>query len=295
MRALVTAVAVASVSACGGSPTPEQAPADRCEQSIDLRFSPEIGDQGVEAYICFGFDADSLDGALLAAVRWVPTAVGGMALHHATLKATAENYPDGPVECGAMPADAIGLHVWAPGGTPLELPPDVGLALPEGVRRFIVEAHVLRTSAEPAGPSQATLCKADPGVIERAGWVGVQAPVPAIRPHHVETSSGRCAVPGPLRVAASWPHMHRVGAEFHGAIVRADGSRQAVIDLLEWDFDDQRTYPIDVELQAGDAIETTCVWENATDEYVLPGPLTSDEMCNQGLIAWPAEHARCVE
>ena len=43
---------------------------------------------------------------------------GAIALHHATLVATAEDYPDGPIDCGAMPKDAVGLHVWAPGGPP---------------------------------------------------------------------------------------------------------------------------------------------------------------------------------
>ena len=31
----------------------------------------------------------------------------------------------------------------------------------------------------------------------------------------------------------------------------------------------------------------TCSWDNTTDQYVLPGPKTTDEMCGLGLIVSP--------
>ena len=86
--------------------------------------------------------------------------------------------------------------------------------------------------------------------------------------------------------------MHLVGSEFHGALLRGD-QRLPIVDLAEWDFTHQRTYPVDLQAKAGDLLETTCVWTNPTPEYVLPGIYTENEMCTFGLIGWPAEAARC--
>jgi hypothetical protein len=54
-------------------------------------------------------------------------------------------------------------------------------------------------------------------------------------------------------------------------------------------------YPLDVNAVAGDELRLACTWDNTTPNYILPGPKTSDEMCQLGLIAWPAEAASCRE
>jgi len=264
-----------------------------CEASVRIEFRPDAPAPGEEAYVCFGFDAGLLEGRPISAIRWSPPAGGGVSVHHATLFATREGTADGPTTCDAMPADAVGLHVFAPGGTPLELPPDVGLELPTGTIRLLVEAHVLRTDASAPEAASAEICTLAEPPAKLAAWIGVSAPVPAIRPHHEETSIARCTLEAPFRLLATWPHMHRVGKAFHGSVLRRDSTRTRLIDVEPWAFEKQRTYPIDVQVEAGDAIETHCIWQNPGDEYVLPGILSSNEMCNQGLIGWPADAARC--
>jgi hypothetical protein len=207
--------------------------------------------------------------------------------------ATAEDYPDGPIACGAMPEDAIGLHVWAPGNSALTLPNGIGFELPVTTRRLIVEAHVFRVADGAAGLARAELCSPTDPPLHRASWLSVQAPVPAMRPRSVESATGRCTLASWFTLVSTWPHMHFLGKEFHGAIIRRDGSRVPLVDLPAWDFNGQRTYPLDATLEPGDALETHCVWENPTDEYVLPGPFTKNEMCNQGFIGWPREAAVC--
>jgi len=267
-------------------------PPASCDEAATLSFVVDFQSSESEQYMCFAFDPASLQGRSLRAIRWAPPQQGGIVLHHATLYATAEVWQSHAGACDAMPSDAAGLHVWAPGGTSLEMPEAIALSLPEATRTLIVEAHALRVGAGASEPAYCELCPSTDA--EQAAWIGVQAPVPAIRPHYVETATAQCIVPADLHVLFTWPHMHRVGKEFHGAIVRADGTREPLIDVAPWDFDEQRTYPVDATLQAGDAIETSCVWENPTDEYVLPGPLTTDEMCNQGIIGHPAASARCL-
>jgi hypothetical protein len=285
------AMAVAACGPAGSTANPDEH-APKATAILEFVAAPAEAEQ--EAYICFGFDATSHRQAPLAGLRWAPPERGPVTLHHASLLATAEDYPDGPIPCEAMPADAVGLHIWAPGGDSLELPKGVGLKLPASVRRLIVEAHVFRFAAGRASAARAELYTHDRTPQHLAGWLSVQAPVPALRPRTVERSNGRCTLASSFTVLSSWPHMHFLGKEFHGALVRHDGARVPLIDLPSWDFDAQRTYPLDLRLEPGDALETTCVWENPTNDYVLPGPLTTNEMCNQGFIGWPEDAARCI-
>ncbi len=85
--------------------------------------------------------------------------------------------------------------------------------------------------------------------------------------------------------------MHLAGQEFHGAVLRQDGTTMPLIDVVPWDFYRQLTYTVDVDVSAGDQIQTQCIWFNQTDNYIFGGPLTTDEMCNQALLVWPASSA----
>ena len=193
-----------------------------------------------------------------------------------------------------MPPHAVGIHVWAPGASALALPDGVGLAFPPSTTRLVVEAHAIRTAEGDAAEATATLCFASDTPANVAAWFATDAPVTAIRPHHEETSTAECRVAGNVHAWSAWPHMHRVGKEFHSVVLRGS-SRSPLTDVAPWDFDAQRTYAIDVDLAEGDVIETSCVWQNDGDAYVLPGPKSSDEMCNQGLIGWPASSADCAD
>jgi hypothetical protein len=119
------------------------------------------------------------------------------------------------------------------------------------------------------------------------------APVPAIRPQHVETSSGTCRLAGDLHLWSVWPHMHLTGQEITVELVAA-GAATTLVDVVPWNFLAQKRYPLAVDAHAGDEIRDTCIWNNTSDSYVFPGPLTENEMCNAAFIAWPAANATCV-
>lgn len=86
--------------------------------------------------------------------------------------------------------------------------------------------------------------------------------------------------------------MHRSGKEFQSALLRGS-ARIPILDLATWDFARQLTYATEVDVHADDLIETTCTWQNETDGYVLPGLFSHNEMCTNGLTAWPADAAFC--
>jgi Copper type II ascorbate-dependent monooxygenase, C-terminal domain len=239
---------------------------------------------------CFGFDAAQMAGRWLNRIAWTPPASGGPSLHHATLFAVAGDYPDGPVVCDAMP-NSWTMHVWAPGGDALALPDGVALVLPSGTQRLVVQAHVLRFVAGPPAGASVTLETTDVAPSQVAAWLPAVGGVPAIPPHTEDHSTTTCPVAAPMHVWSAWPHMHLLGQSFQGAIVRANGTRSVFVDVAPWDFGEQRTYAVDQDVEAGDGIETDCTWVNPTDQYVLPGLSTNDEMCGDGLIVWPAQAA----
>jgi hypothetical protein len=87
--------------------------------------------------------------------------------------------------------------------------------------------------------------------------------------------------------------MHALGKVFHGAIQRAAGGTTALVDVAAWDVAGERTYPVEVDIAAGDVIETSCTWLNPTPEVVVGGLFTTDEMCTLGIIWWPADAPYC--
>ena len=273
------ALVVACLLGCGSS-----------EPAVALRFTPDPGVAGSEAYVCFGFDASLLDGADIAGIALAP-AEGPVVLHHVALYATPDTFADGPVDCLTMPANATSLNVWATGGGDLDLPADLALAVPDGTVRLIVQAHVLRLDDGPAPPRTLTLTRRS-GAPHRAGWLPLRAPTPAISPHSQAQSTATCSIADELHVISTWPHMHQIGSEFHGTVVHPD-SIDSLIDVVPYQFDAQRAYPVDVLVSPGDAIGTECIWQNPTDTTVLPGPQIDQEMCGQSLIAWPVEAAHC--
>jgi hypothetical protein len=236
--------------------------------------------------VCFAFDAKLLGGADIGGLA-LDGAQGPIALHHVSLFASPDAFPDGPVACEEMPETAVPLHVWGSGGDSLELPDDVQLVVPAGTQRLVVQAHALRYGDGLATERRLEVALRR-GAEHRAGWLPLRAPTPALRPQHREESRASCTVANELHVISTWPHMHQAGAEFHGAVLGAE-----FVTVVPWDFEAQRAYSLDLVVQGGAAIETHCVWQNDTDTTILPGPSIHDEMCGQSLMAWPAESAHC--
>jgi hypothetical protein len=271
----------------GCRPTPEPLPSG--DDELVLTLDPGGASPGAPggSYVCLGFDAAALEGRTIQAIRW--TVPGGV--HHATLFSTAQAQPR-VAACGRMPDDAIPLHVWAPGGEDLVLAPDTGLALAPGSRQLLVELHLASLAVAVATPATVSIGSRAQPPRNLATWLGLGAPVPALRPRQKETSTGSCRLAGAVHLLSTWPHMHALGLEFHGAAVTAAG-RLPLVDVVDWNIFNQVSHPLAVDLPAGSTIETTCIWQNRSDEYVLPGREAANEMCVQGLVGYPASAMRC--
>lgn len=246
---------------------------------------------GQEAYRCFRLDAARLRGLPVRSVRWTPPQ-GNVIVHHATLFASTNQGALGGMNCNDNEGSSAVLHVYTPGAVPLSLPPGVAMALPDDTHRLILEIHALRQEAGEAEPLQLEI-ELEQAPLHLATWMDIRAWVPDIQPHSAVESTARCQMSEPIRLVSTWPHMHFTGSHFLGQIVRASGEKEELIRVDSWDFSHQPLYPRDVALAPGDAIQTTCAWHNATDQVVRAGVLSSEEMCNQGVIVWPRENARC--
>jgi hypothetical protein len=267
-------------------------PAAPCLDPTEYRFVPEIGDAS-EGYVCFGFDPGSLASGTVGGVIWNAPATGALLLHHATLYAVPFDFPDGPIACDGMPAGAVGLDVWTPGASALSLPADTGLRLPPETLRFVVEAHTIRVGTGPVEDGRVTICRGPDEPAHLAALLTASAPVPAIRPEHSETSEATCVLQGDVHLWSIWPHMHLAGQEIAVDWMQADAAATSLVDVMPWNFYAQKRYPLSIDAFGGDRIATRCRWQNTTESYILPGPLTENEMCNVVIIAWPADQAGC--
>jgi hypothetical protein len=94
----------------------------------------------------------------------------------------------------------------------------------------------------------------------------------------------------PLHIVGAGPHMHRLGRSASTDILRggSEQNRVSVVNVPDWNFDLQQTHPVDLIVNPGDKLVTTCHFDNPTDRNVTFGERTEDEMCLDFLFAWPA-------
>jgi hypothetical protein len=249
---------------------------------------------GQEGFFCFRYERPEFAGKNLRGFRWQPPEDTSLQLHHAVLYALFGVRPeDESSRCGLSNGVGTQVHAWAPGGDLFAFPPGVAYQLPANLDRFDIDAHVLRLAEGPAQTAQVTLDITDEPAEHTVGLFKGAAPVPTLPPHETTTSVMLCRMEDTAHVVGVWPHMHVAGIEFRGDLIRANGERETLVHLDPWDWHNQRIHPLDVEFRPGDKIETTCVWANPTPEPILPGGLTTEEMCEQTFFAYPPEAARC--
>jgi hypothetical protein len=286
-------LAMGALVACGDGrvAAPGTPPPDIVHQRFDVVGNPP-SESGQESYLCFVLDGTSVAGGHVTSLTW-STSRGPVAVHHATLYALPDALPLGAVDCGRFPSTPSVLHVYTPGSA-LTLPEGVALQIAPNTQRLEVELHLFRTAPGDGPPIGIDLGLLAGEPEHLAAWVDDYAPVPPLVPHVRATETGLCRFPASGRIVSSWPHMHQAGASFTGTIVRANGTREPLVEVPTWDFHHQPMYPLDVAFEAGDSVETSCTWVNTTEQIIFPGSFSFQEMCNQGLYVWPPDAARCA-
>jgi hypothetical protein len=276
--------------------TPVEPDPSECEY-IELRARADesgapfqVSANAIEQYQCFVFD-QKFD-APTQALAIYPIFDNRSVVHHWLLYAT-----DGDVDvskntvpCGAFQENSALLAGGGPGGPPWFLPKHVGLDI--GTGKFIMEVHYNNVSQKDTTDRSGTrICTTKKLRPETAvvHWLGNQLfSIPA-RATNFEVA-GRCKPPQiqrPIHLLRSWPHMHKLGKRMTLELDRADGTRTTVFDVA-FSFDAQQNADARAVLQPGDSLLTTCYYDNTTDFPVTVGNNTTDEMCNNFVVAYPA-------
>ena len=106
-------------------------------------------------------------------------------------------------------------------------------------------------------------------------------------PEGDSATCGITEIDSPMKILASMPHMHELGVELRSWISRKGQSDEDLINLTGWNFEAQRYYRLDAEVQRGDRLHTRCGYRNETGAPVWAGPATTDEMCFNFLFVSP--------
>jgi hypothetical protein len=243
----------------------------------------------VEEYQCFVFDEAFTQPTQALAIY--PAFDNKSVVHHWMLYTTEEiDTSKITTRCGAFQENSALLAGGGPGGPPWFMPKHVGLDIGSG--KFILEVHYANVlQKDTTDRSGARICttknlRPETAVVH---WLGNQ--LFSIPPRATNFPiAGRCKpaqVQRPIHLLRSWPHMHKLGNRMTLEIDRANGSKSMVFDA-RFSFDAQQNVDANVVLEQGDSLLTTCFYDNPNDYPVNVGSNTTDEMCNNFVVAYPA-------
>lgn len=244
---------------------------------------------------------------------------------------------DGGYTCFGGPnlSSATLIAAWAPGGVPNEYAPNIGLPIPAGAK-LVMQVHYHpagMTAAPDSTKFQMRFTKSDPEYQASIALIGnfksaqangdglMPGPddngspkffIPAGAKGHTETMrftfpSKIGGVPLPeLKVYGVASHMHYVGTDMSIQATRKsptadDPASECLLETPRWDFNWQRQYSYDSEIEAlpalhaGDQLTMKCTYDNSMDnpfvkralleqklsapQNVTLGETTLDEMC----------------
>lgn len=296
-------------------------------------YTPTVGG---DVFMCYSFDPGLTATKWLTGLQVVP---GDLAVvHHVLVSidstgATADETGWYACSGGGLGGGDQLIGAWGPGGGPLLTPEGTGTPLVAGVR-IVMQVHYhpandnfgpdstgftlrLQDSA-PARTALVTLIgnasSAAEGLLPGEG--DGSAPVfkiPADTAGHVESMEFVVPEGGPYSLFQVGTHMHYVGVDMlaevqHAAPQGDEPETECLVQTPHWDFNWQRTYVYDAEIDAlpqirgGDTIRLRCTYDNVlTNPGVLQaledagrsetsvvrlGETTLDEMCllSAGLV-----------
>lgn len=186
---------------------------------------------------------------------------------------------------------------WAVGGDHVEFPPDTGLELVQtGILN--VQWHYYNQTGAPAPDATAVqVCtvkrsaRKNIGSLTFLGTENFNGPLgmPAKTKSDFTTSCPNSSG-APITIFGFTPHMHKLGINMRADVMRANGTMEKVFDK-PFDFNSQVTYLLNTPLvlAPGDAVVSTCTFNNTTNAGVPFGPSSDQEMCYNFTMSYPAK------
>ncbi len=197
---------------------------------------------------------------------------------------------------GGMHTNDTLLFGWAPGGAPPSMPPGVGFQMPKPGSTLQLEIHYYNTTgmAQPDRTGM-SFCVTSKPTKYTAATTTLGSELILLLPAKTGTATGTCN-PGfkngkdkrDIHILYSSPHMHKTGVRMTTIINRVGGEKETLIDK-PFAFLEQHDYPTPVIIHPGDTLTTTCTFDNMSSGIVTYGPSTTQEMCYNFVVAYPAD------
>ena len=269
-----------------------------CEPDVTLQAAEayELGQDEADRYICFG--AQMAPGPKRHIVAATPLVDDAAVVHHFLVFQVPEAEARGaaPERCASIfPPSWKMIYGWGPGGLPLELPPEAGFPTAEGAAtHFVVQVHYSNLKREVGhrdrtGIGLCSTAELRPNDADIAAFGKLPfAPIPPNSKTTLSCDLALADLPGPVRVFRAWPHMHQRGESFRAEARHAAGGVSSLGAVLDYDFEHQISYGLDVTLAPGDTVRTECTWNNGGNPNPVGfGENTASEMCFNFLSYYP--------
>jgi hypothetical protein len=217
--------------------------------------------------------------------------------HHTLLSLNEEpTGPDGIEECG--PND--NGHVTLLGSGVGEdysagpLPEGVAYKIPKG-SQVNLNLHLFNLQdGALKGLSGVKIRTTTVDKVKELAQVTLAGPVQLSIPMGESTSKGTCTLMSDATIFAVSPHMHQLGTHLKAVAKPAKGEPVTLFDGA-YDFNEQRQYPAEMlKLSAGDTVDVECTYKNTTDQTVMFGNSSLEEMCFVGLYRFPLAEGNLV-
>lgn len=292
-----------------GTPT-EPIPGVDCVPDVSLRPASKftMPRDKQDEYVCYGVDVTPAQARHVFAMA--PSVDNTTILHHVLLFESPSTYSSTPQPCSAGGATTWRLvYGWAPGGSSIVLPPEVGMPL-TGTKHYVVQLHYNNATAlsDQHDGSGFDLCSTTELRENEADVLAFGTRKIDLPPGSSRRLDCKLTIPeqlGSRRFIAAMPHMHQIGTRISTTVRHQNGSEQDLGTVEQWDFRTQYWQPLSVDVVPGDQVRTQCSYHNGTGAKVEFGENTSDEMCysfsmyypriDTPLFVWglPAELADC--
>jgi hypothetical protein len=286
-------------STCGGSsgetppPTEEEWPLKECDAVYKIVAhgsggidTPAMAPAGQESHPQVAWDAPWGDEEVQA-IAFRSITDNRTILHHWILNGKPGGFLTG----------------WAPGEDGIKkMREDVGMMMPSGKDSLSLDMHYFNTTGTTAQPdnSGVEIC-----VVKQEHFRPIHAAVTmsltsllfAIPPNSKYQTTATCTVSSsePITLLSASPHAHKLAVRMVFTVDKANGENTVMHDM-PFVFGEQKSYALDppVVVQKGDVINTTCYYENTTSSTVTFGESTTNEMCFNFALYYPAGALKCA-
>lgn len=203
-------------------------------------------------------------------------------------------------------ADDAFLTGWAPGAEQnAALPDDVGMYLPTGPRSMRLDMHYFNRNGTQAelDRSGVEVCVLKAGNFRKqmasvfvyfSSYGSLTVMAPARSTKHSITGKCRVQASEPVHVVTALPHAHARAVSVKFTVQKRDGSLITMLDS-PFLFEEQHSYRLRPEaiLETGDVVTTTCTYDNPTDQDLLWGGSSENEMCYNFAVYYPMGALSC--